>query len=74
MTQDQAIANFNAATANFADAKRALADQRFLARNRMSNTLAFAEMREHTSYHAWLRAHAALENHAPASAHAAPRS
>ena len=74
MTRDQAVANLNAATANFTDAKGALADQRFLARNRMTNTLAFAEMREHTTYHAWLRAHAALEKHAPASAPAAPRS
>ncbi|WP_316233398.1 hypothetical protein [Bradyrhizobium sp. SZCCHNPS2010] len=66
MTRDQAYAKFTAASAAYADAKRALADQRFLARNCMANTVAFAEMREAVAFDTMLRAHETYAKFAPA--------
>ena len=50
------------ATADLAVARQSLADAKFCASNMMDNNLAFATSVEHTAYHAWLRAGAALNN------------
>ncbi|UZE50977.1 hypothetical protein ONR75_10335 [Rhodopseudomonas sp. P2A-2r] len=54
------LENLKSATTNLAIARQSLEDAKFCARNRMDNNLAFATSVEHTAYHAWLRAGAAL--------------
>ncbi len=57
MTRDQAWAEFMAANEAYVAAKQGVSDQQFAVRHGMPNTLAFAEMVQHTAYHNWLRAH-----------------
>jgi hypothetical protein len=54
------LENLKSATAHLATARQSLEDAKFCARNNMDNNLVFATSVEHTAYHAWLRAGAAL--------------
>ena len=56
------LEDLKSATADLAVARQSLAEAKFCARNSMDNNLAFANSVEHTAYHAWLRAGAALNN------------
>lgn len=56
------LENLKSATADLAIARQSLEDAKFCARNSMDNNLTFATSVEHTAYHAWLRAGAALHN------------
>lgn len=60
MSRSHLLNELKFATASLATARRTLADARNRARNGMANTLAFAEMVEHTAYHRWLRASVAF--------------
>ena len=60
MTRARIIEDLKAATADLATAQKSLEGAKFLARNGMTNNLAFATSVEHTAYHRWLRASAAL--------------
>ena len=55
--------NLKLATAELTTARQKLADARFQARHGMPSSLSFCELIEHTAYHKWLRASAAMLAH-----------
>lgn len=60
MSRARFLEDLKSATTDLTAARQSLEDSRFLARNGMANNLTFATTVEHTTYHRWLRASAAL--------------
>lgn len=57
------MSNLKIATAELTTARQNLADAQFQASHGMPNALTFAAMVEHTAYHRWARASAAMIAH-----------
>lgn len=62
MTRPRLLEDLKSATADLAHARQSLEDAKFMTRNCMANDIAFATHVEHTVYHRWLRASAAINS------------
>lgn len=60
MSRARLLEDLKSATADLATARQSLEDAKVCARNGMANNLTFCSHVEHTTYHRWLRASAAL--------------